>query len=227
MLIQKKTVMKYIILICMSSLFYASCIKDDILDDIIPENIRIINCLDTLAKDSTFLLKANYFNNSGAEESTDFDWQSSDTSILTIDSNGLIIAKKIGSSLITISAKGISVSKTLNVGTTTSLQSSSKSGQVNTTSSYALTGSFVLKKVGNDVNLNFGSDYNASTALPGLFVYLSNNPNSIIGAYEIGRVTVFSGIHSYTIPNQGINDYNYVLYFCKPFNAKVGHGKIN
>ena len=48
-----------------------------------------------------------------------------------------------------------------------------------------------------------------------------------MNAFEIGRVATFSGVHSYTIPNKGINDYNYIVYFCKPFNVKVGHGQIN
>ena len=67
----------------------------------------------------------------------------------------------------------------------------------------------------------------ACSSLPGLYLYLTNNPNTINGAQEVGEVTIFSGAHSYSIPNTGINEYNYLLYWCKPFSVKVGEGKIN
>ena len=58
-----------------------------------------------------------------------------------------------------------------------------------------------------DLELQFASNYTASSALPGLFIYLSNNANTNGDALEIGPVTDFSGAHSYTIPNTGILDY--------------------
>ena len=101
-----------------------------------------------------------------------------------------------------------------------------KSGQITTTSSYALSGDFSLTAENNDLVLAFDENYNASTALPGLYIYLTNNPSTISGALEIGKVQTFSGVHSYTIPNVDINEYSHVLYFCKPFNVKVGDGEI-
>ncbi len=101
-------------------------------------------------------------------------------------------------------------------------------GTIRTTSSYVLTGSYEygLNDAGQLV-LDIAEDYEASTALPGLFVYLSNNPNSTSGSYEIAEVTVFSGAHSYTLPSSiDINDYKYILYWCKPFNVKVGDSTI-
>jgi len=101
-------------------------------------------------------------------------------------------------------------------------------GTIRTTSSYVLTGSYEygLNDAGQLV-LDIAEDYEASTALPGLFVYLSNNPNLTSGSYEIAEVTVFSGAHSYTLPSSiDINDYKYILYWCKPFNVKVGDSTI-
>jgi len=75
--------------------------------------------------------------------------------------------------------------------------------------------------------LDIAGNYEASTALPGLYVYLSNNPNSTSGSYEIGEVTVFNGAHSYTLPSSvDISDYKYILYWFKPFNVKVGDSTI-
>ncbi|PSR10351.1 MAG: hypothetical protein C7M88_02835 [Candidatus Arcticimaribacter sp.] len=101
-------------------------------------------------------------------------------------------------------------------------------GTIQTTSSYKLTGSYEygLNDAGQLV-LDIAGDYEASTALPGLYVYLSNNPNSTSGSYEIAEVTVFNGAHSYTLPSSiDISDYKYILYWCKPFNVKVGDSTI-
>ena len=101
-------------------------------------------------------------------------------------------------------------------------------GTIQTTSSYKLTGSYEygLNDAGQLV-LDIAGNYEASTALPGLYVYLSNNPNSTSGSYEIGEVTVFNGAHSYTLPSSvDISDYKYILYWFKPFNVKVGDSTI-
>ena len=91
-----------------------------------------------------------------------------------------------------------------------------------------LEGSYVLKVQDNGVlRLSLGDDYKASTSLPGLYIYLGNNPNSIADAYEIGAVTVFQGAHFYDLPESiGLYDNSYILYWCKPFGVKVGEGKI-
>ena len=103
-----------------------------------------------------------------------------------------------------------------------------RTGSLQTTSSYLLEGDFVLSEIDGILTLSFASNYKASTALPGLYVYLTNNPNTTSGAYEIGKVTDFNGVHTYTLPSSiGIMDYDYVLYFCKPFNVKVGDGQFD
>jgi len=110
----------------------------------------------------------------------------------------------------------------------TMLMVGKRSGVVNSTTSYELTGHFVLSQTENNgLLLDFQNNYVADDGLPGLYIYLSNNPNSISDAYEIGMVTTFSGAHNYTIVDVGLLDYNYILYYCKPFNVKVGHGNIN
>ena len=91
-----------------------------------------------------------------------------------------------------------------------------------------LAGDFTLTDDNGDLTLSLAENYVASSNLPGLYVYLSNNPNSSANAYEIGAVTVFNGAHTYDLPDTiGIYDYQYLLYYCKPFSAKVGVGTIN
>lgn len=102
-----------------------------------------------------------------------------------------------------------------------------KFGMLETSSSYELKGDFTLTQDGANLLLEFASNYVADQALPGLYVYLSNSSASSANALEIQAVQVFSGAHHYTIPNVNLSDFQYVLYFCKPFNQRVGHGLIS
>ncbi len=100
-------------------------------------------------------------------------------------------------------------------------------GQIRTTSSYALEGNFRLEHNGTQLILSIDDSYRASSSLPGLYLYLTNNPNSPEDGYEVGAVSVFSGAHSYTLPSSiGLMDYKYLLYWCKPFRVKVGEAQI-
>ena len=100
-------------------------------------------------------------------------------------------------------------------------------GQIRTTSSYTLEGNFRYEHNGTQIILSIDDSYRASSSLPGLYLYLTNNPNSPEDGYEVGAVSVFSGAHSYTLPSSiGLMDYKYLLYWCKPFRVKVGEAQI-
>jgi hypothetical protein len=222
---------KLLFLSLIASIAFSACIKDDIIEDFVEPELRITTTVDSIALDSTFQFEAIYLNNIGQEADVTTTWTSSNENIISINNNGLATALQIGESTITVETienndrftSSISVAVG---GTTVVTVPQGKSGSVATTSSYALSGDFELTNENGNLKLQFGNDYNASTALPGLYIYLTNNPNSVSGALEIGAVQVFSGEHNYTIPNVGLDDYRYVLYFCKPFNVKVGDGEI-
>jgi hypothetical protein len=75
--------------------------------------------------------------------------------------------------------------------------------------------------------LRLESDFRTTSALPGLYVYLSNNVSTTNNAYEIGRVIRFSGEQEYLISDlSNLSEFNYVLFFCKPFVVPVGHGEL-
>lgn len=100
-------------------------------------------------------------------------------------------------------------------------------GQISTTSSYTLEGNFRYEHNGTQIILSIDDSYRASSSLPGLCLYLTNNPNSPEDGFEVGAVSVFSGAHSYTLPASiGLMDYKYLLYWCKPFRVKVGDAQI-
>ena len=100
-------------------------------------------------------------------------------------------------------------------------------GKIISTSNYHLEGNFRYEHNGEQIILSIDNSYNASTALPGLYIYLGNNPSTVSDAYEIGAVEVFSGAHDYVLPESiQLMDYKYILYWCKPFNVKVGEAEI-
>jgi len=167
------------------------------------------------------------------DDGTEVIWSSSDQSIIFITSDGLATAISPGE--VEISATALTPDEELVVSfnvvagdvTTEAEVAQTRSGVIETTTFYDLEGDFVISV--NDAGnllLEIADNYQASASLPGLFVYLSNNPNSIAGAFEISEVEVFRGAHSFEIEGVDINEYNFLLYFCKPFNVKVGDGDI-
>ncbi|EPR72296.1 bacterial surface protein [Winogradskyella psychrotolerans RS-3] len=212
-----------------------SCIGEDVITDFIEPQLRILNPISSLPASETYQFNTAYFNNIGIEEETTVIWSSSDETIATINSTGLLTAISEGVSTISASIQDDDIFLEENFpvtitedGTVVIIEPVVKSGTIITTSSYLLTGTFTLKEQenSNSLLLSVNSDYQATTSLPGLYLYLTNNPNSISGAYSLGPVSVFNGAHTYTIPETNINDYAYLLYWCQPFGVKVGTGEI-
>lgn len=211
---------------------FLGCIGDDIVFDEVVETIRITNAPDTLALHSEYLFEYLYLDKTGTNgQLTNVQWQSSDPEVIQISQDGNANALQSGSATIEVTAMvgGVELIDQVEVvvGESTILNNDGKSGTIKTTSSYVLEGSFILEQTGNDLTLQIADDYRASSSLPGLVLYLTNNPNTIDGSLEISPVTVFNGAHEYLIENVDIEEYGYLLYFCKPFRVKVGDGKIN
>ncbi len=209
------------------------CIGDDIIEDRIDPVVRISNAIDTLKDGTSYQFEASFFDQVGMQTMIDLTWNSSDENIISISETGLANALQIGNTLITVdglapSGEEVSEELLVEVGEETIVSVSERTGTLQTTSSYELKGDFVLKEEGGVLKLTFADNYQASTALPGLYIYLTNNPSTNSGAFEIGAVTEFDGAHSYDLPStMDLMDYEYVLYFCKPFNVKVGDGQFN
>lgn len=209
------------------------CIGDDIIEDRVDPVIRIANAIDTIKNGTSYQFEAIFFDHVGNEEMINLNWNTSDEDNISISVSGLATALQPGSSLITVdglapSGEQVSDEVLVTVGEETIVSVSERTGTLQTTSSYELKGDLILKEDGGSLKLKFSENYKASTALPGLFVYLTNNPSTTAGAYEIGAVTDFEGSHTYELPNTiSLMDYEYVLYFCKPFNVKVGDGQFN
>jgi hypothetical protein len=212
-------------------LLAAGCIGDDIIQDAVEPELRIINPLDSLAVGDSHQFTVQYFNGVGQPEEATVIWTSSDPTTVAVTEDGLATGLQAGNAVLEVEAlvqEGtITASIVLGVGDNTVTSGSFRRGTIRSTSSYLLEGDFELHAVeGGALELRIAGNYRASTSLPGLYVYLTNNPGTSVGALEIGRVMDFNGAHTYTIDGVGLNDYAYVLYFCKPFNVKVGDGEI-
>ena len=197
----------------------------------IAERLSINNPINELNADNnqTHQYTTTYTDQTGQIQTPQITWASSDTNIATVTNDGLVSAIKSGHVIITAtvtSGTGQTITDEDSITVTSNVQE--KTGTIKTTSSYALTGTFTLREIPgtNDLELSINADYNASTALPGLYLYMTNNPSTVAGAKEIQKVAIFNGAHKYTITNTGINDFNHLLYWCKPFSVKVGDAEI-
>ncbi len=225
--------MKNTFYIALCTLLFSACIGDDIIMDRVEETLRITAQAASIAAGETFLFEARYTNNIGETEKGQVTWLSSDAAILSIDQDGLATA--ITQGVVIVSAEvtledGTILKEEMDVEVsmvTVEIElPTSRSGVIETTTFYDLEGDFTINAVDDDLVIEIADNYKASSALPGLYVYLTNNPNSINDALEIGEVEVFEGAHTYEIENVGLMDYDYILYFCKPFRVKVGDGEI-
>ena len=211
----------------------SSCVGDDFIFDEVEPEIRITQIVDTLGVGDTYQLEATFLNNIGQPEQVEVDWASSNDAIAAIDQNGLVEGIQEGVVQITATTSNnsveVSTSNNLVVGEHTVVGGESvRSGTLRSTSSYRLKGDFELSDESGELILSLSENYATDDVLPGLFVYLANNPNTINGALEIAEVVVFEGEHFYTLPNSvSIGDFAYVLYYCKPFRVKVGDGKFD
>ena len=197
--------------------------------DFVDPEVRILNPIAELEVDASHTYEAIFFNNLGEQENVAIQWESSNTGRISIDANGLAIARAEGTATISalVQYENAIVRADVGITITPKPEPIVKQGTILTTSQYILQGGFTMTENNNGgIFLDITEDYRADTDLPGLYLYLTNNPNSVNGALEVGAVEVFSGAHDYTIPNTGINDYRYLLYWCKPFVVKVGEGLI-
>ncbi len=215
----------------MTSFVLVGCIGDDYIDDFVNPGVRITNPADTLALGSSYQFEATYFDGVGMPQEKVLVWTSSDELVIAITDDGLAEALTDGESLITVTVSDdptISNSKLVATGLNTVLPPQERFATVASTSSYALEGDCSLHYEGTQLVLEFESNFHTSDELPGLFLYLTNNPETTSGAYQIGPVTTFNGAHSYDLPNSiGLYDYSHVLFFCAPFNVKVGDGQLS
>lgn len=203
------------------------CIGTDIVDDFVEAKVSIDNPITSIKVNSTYQFNATYLNNIGVPEQAMFQWQSSDESVLSIDNEGMATGLKMGEALVFAIANGISDSLSLIVSDTTIGSINERVAALRTVSTYPLSGNAILKKSGGKTILEFDDSFNTTSALPGLYVYLTNNVSTINNALEVAKVKAFSGAQSYEISEDiSLTKYGFVLFYCKPFLVPVGNGEL-
>lgn len=232
--------MKRPLLFFFISLLFLQCIGEDFIDDYVDPTLRITNPITSIQEGLSYQFQAQFFDESGTKvESPNLNWSAHPSTALGISSDGTITALAAREVSVTVSALGLqgeSISTTIVFSVTPlpmdELETPDNGimvsdqffeGQLRSTSSYLLEGNFRYEFYEQNIVLSLDESYRADTALPGLYIYLTNNPSTPMGGYEIGQVFVFEGAHQYELPSSiALMDYKYILYWCKPFSVKVG-----
>jgi len=174
-----------------------------------------------------YQFEAIYLDNIGAPSPAVFQWKSSDEEVLTIDVDGNATGVSEGESTVTASTDGVSDSLVVMVTDTTIVIQIGRVAELQTVSSYPLSGKATLKKQSGKTILEFDESFSTTSALPGLYVYLTNNVSTINNALEVAKVKAFTGAQSYEIIEDiSLTEYDFVLFYCKPFLVPVGNGEL-
>jgi|GEM_PF-2899258 len=195
------------------------------------------------------LLSAVFQNIKNEVEEVPFTWISSNESILTVSTSGLIKPVTKGSVQVTVNTnfndEDISFKIPIEVAEKDEVEkvevpvkpdsNSLGSGQFQTNSSYPISGSFEIVNQGGKNVIKLSDNFNAD-GVPDLVIYLSNSITSNAGApalAENSNVTSLpdfkvKGAQTIAIPDT-INpaDFKNVLLYCRRFGVKVGFGIIN
>lgn len=218
----------------------SSCIQEDIVDDAVPEEIRIISNVNSLKLGDIVKFEAAYFNNVGQKENKTIVWETSNPNVLSVDNTTTnITAKAEGTATITAKTTSIDGEDLIDHQTITVVANeviitpveTVKKGTFVTTSSYDAAGDFEMITTTTGIQINLASNYVGDESLPGFALYLTNNPNSLTNALEIDAYddadgAHYKGIFTYNIEGVGINDYQYLVQWCRPFSILVGQATI-
>ncbi|GIZ08697.1 hypothetical protein FUMI01_14240 [Flavobacterium sp. UMI-01] len=211
---------------------------EDIVDDKIPESIRINNSFSNFKMGESVVLDAFFFDNLGIKQTVDFTLESENSSIVSVDNQlKKITAVSEGTTKVTVSSiyegKTVSNSTPITVINTSTPPSNGvvKIGKLTNTSSYKSAGDFEITEITGGIRISFATNYVADRALPGFAMYLTNNPNSRNGALKIDAAgdadgVIYTGAFTLDIAGVSINDFGYLTHWCDPFNIKVGEAQI-
>jgi hypothetical protein len=154
-------------------------------------------------------------------EGKEIEWESSDVSVIEI-SEGVIKALTNGKSTISAHTEGISSQPLIIEVSEVGLREGSFEGAAG----HKAAGKAMLSMANSGVLLELSDDFSADNG-PGLYLYLSNQPNNVDAGVEIAPLTKLSGPSSYGIEGVSLADFNYVIIYCKPFKVVVGRAQLN
>lgn len=171
----------------------------------------------TLPVGESLQLQATILNGNGEVlEGPSVTWSSSDEAVFSVNESGLVSALAEGAA--TISATVDDVSASINFSTTESMVET-RVGEFQGLNGYNADGNVELIDNNGELSLNLLDNFSTSNG-PGLYLYLSNNPNNISGGIEVAALRKNSGADDYAVP-AGItfSQYSHVIIYCKPFGV--------
>ena len=166
-----------------------------------------------ILKNQTSTLMAKGKTNNGMDvNGLTFNWNSSDTSIVSVNSAGMVMGKNHGTAMVSASANGITSAPVMVQVIKLGTFSGSGSG-----------GMAILKIENNILKLETSATFFSNTGAPDLRIYLTNNSGNINGALEVSTLNQRSGAQTWNIAAPTtINQYRYVLIWCKQFGGAYG-----
>lgn len=198
--------------------------------------VEILNVEFSLSKDSSlqFLAQATTVNGNIIPNSN-ISWSSSNNSLASIDSFGVLTAHNIGLVNVTANVNGIA-SLPYTIQITSGVGSLSRTGTFSGNANYTAQGTATLTQVDiNTLELTFDSNFSVSTG-PGLYVYLATTNSGTISNGGNGlRISDllsgsdFMGARTYTISTSDVmlNDFDFVVLYCEPFGLPFGSAVLN
>ncbi|TAE59887.1 MAG: hypothetical protein EAZ89_02020 [Bacteroidetes bacterium] len=151
----------------------------------------------------------------------ELSWESSHPDIVSVEGNGNVTALQKGEATIVARTGSIqSQSYQIKVG------SEALTGTFQRQNGYNVSGGASLAPTATGLVINLLDNF-LSQSGPGLYVYLSDSPISVNGGVEIAKLRKTSGADSYVVPaGVTLDEFDYILIHCKPFNVTFGAAKI-
>jgi len=154
-----------------------------------------------------------------------FAWNSTSPNVASVNSNGLVTAMQAGSTNISASSGNIR-SQDIQVNVRSATNSKMGTFVNNPGTSYSLSGIAELIQENKNLLLKFGDDFSSSDG-PGLYVYLSPTQSVSAGSVELGELKSTTGAQEYNLNNRSMDEFDYVIIHCKPFNVSFGWARLN
>ncbi len=211
-----------------------------------PEKLEFIQTITSLdvADNDIPLFRAQFINFKLQQIDVPITWSTSDESILTVDDDGVPSPISKGTVTVTASVSGentqsgeaISVSKALEVSDQTvviaepdpvPVQRIIGSGDFQGLTGYSAAGGFeIIEENTNPLTIEFSSNFDTGR-VPDLVLYLSNSTRTNAGALFISETVSNQGAQIFELPEAtNIDDYEFVLLYCRAFNVPVGFATI-
>ncbi|MBM3263443.1 MAG: DM13 domain-containing protein [candidate division Zixibacteria bacterium] len=158
-----------------------------------------------------------------------FTWQTTHTTVASVDAGGLVTGVTAGTTGITAVTDGVTGGPVFVRVPASAVEGRSGAFTRRPGSGYVVQGTAALEKIAPDSDrlvLKFGADFNVSSG-PGIEVFLSRSNTVGSGSVGLGRVKRLSGAQSYEVP-QGVSlqSYDWVIIHCVPFNVVFGYAQF-